>query len=123
MIPIYPETQNNMENMRNKWYKIVGNMPKRLANKLIIREFDLLTFGLSYLLYLACLLFSFYRYDLWYLVNIKCNKNEFFFRMQRLVIILLPILCYAGMVWNVCGSLLIFILKALHDDTQNMSVI
>lgn len=40
MIPVYSETQNNMENMRNKWYKIVGNTPKRLANKLIVREFE-----------------------------------------------------------------------------------
>lgn len=28
MIPVCGETQNNMENMRNKWYKIVGNAPK-----------------------------------------------------------------------------------------------
>jgi len=27
-----------MENMRNKWYKIVGNTPERLTNKLIARE-------------------------------------------------------------------------------------
>ena len=29
-----------MENMRNKRYKIVENTPKRLTNKLIIREFE-----------------------------------------------------------------------------------
>lgn len=40
MIPVCFETQNNMENMRNKWYKIVGNAPKILTNKLIIREFE-----------------------------------------------------------------------------------
>lgn len=40
MIPVWPEIQNNMENMRNKRYKIVGNTPKRLTNKLIIREFE-----------------------------------------------------------------------------------
>lgn len=40
MIPVWSETQNNMENMRNKRYKIVGNTPKRLMNKLIIREFE-----------------------------------------------------------------------------------
>lgn len=40
MIPVYSETQNNMENMRNKRYKIVENMPKRLTNRLIIREFE-----------------------------------------------------------------------------------
>lgn len=39
MIPVCGETQNNMENMRNKRYKIVGNMPEILTNKLIIREF------------------------------------------------------------------------------------
>jgi len=40
MIPVYSETQNNMENMRNKLYKIVGNAPKTLTNRLIIREFE-----------------------------------------------------------------------------------
>ena len=40
MIPVYSETQNNMEIMRNKRYKIVGNTPKRLTNKLIIKEFE-----------------------------------------------------------------------------------
>lgn len=40
MIPIYSENQDNMENMRNKQYKIVGNTPKILTNKLIIREFE-----------------------------------------------------------------------------------
>ena len=40
MIPVWSETQNNMENMRNKWYEIVGNTPRRLTNKLIIREFE-----------------------------------------------------------------------------------
>ena len=40
MIPVCSETQNNMENMRIKWDKIVENAPKRLANKLIIREFE-----------------------------------------------------------------------------------
>ena len=29
-----------MENMRNKWYKIVGNVPKILTNTLMIREFE-----------------------------------------------------------------------------------
>lgn len=38
MIPVYSENQNNTENMRNKRYKIVGNTPKRLINRLIIRE-------------------------------------------------------------------------------------
>ena len=27
MIPVCCETQNNMENMRNKWHKIAGNTP------------------------------------------------------------------------------------------------
>lgn len=40
MIPVHSEIQNNMENMRNKWYRIVGNAPERLTNKLIIREFE-----------------------------------------------------------------------------------
>ncbi len=40
MIPVYFENQNNMENMRNKWYKIVRNTPEILTNKLIIREFE-----------------------------------------------------------------------------------
>ena len=40
MIPVCCETQNNMENMRNKWYKIVGNTPKGLTNKLTIRKFE-----------------------------------------------------------------------------------
>lgn len=40
MIPVCSENQNNMENMRNKQYKIVGNTPKRLTNKLIIGEFE-----------------------------------------------------------------------------------
>lgn len=40
MIPVYSGIQNNMENMRNKWYKIVGNTPKILTNKLMIREFE-----------------------------------------------------------------------------------
>ena len=40
MIPVCSATQNNMENMRSKRYKIVGNTPKRLTNKLIIREFE-----------------------------------------------------------------------------------
>lgn len=40
MIPVYSENQNNMENMRNKLYKIVGNTPGRLTNKLMIREFE-----------------------------------------------------------------------------------
>lgn len=40
MIPVCSETQNNMENMRNKQYKIVGNTPRRLTNKLIVREFE-----------------------------------------------------------------------------------
>ena len=40
MIPVYSENQNNMENMRSKWYKIVGNTPGRLTNKLLIREFE-----------------------------------------------------------------------------------
>lgn len=40
MIPVYSETQNNMENMGNKRYKIVGNTPKRLMKKLIVREFE-----------------------------------------------------------------------------------
>ncbi len=33
MIPVFSETQNNMGNMRNKWYKIVGNTPERLTKK------------------------------------------------------------------------------------------
>lgn len=40
MIPVCSETQNNMENMRNKCYKIVGNAPEILTNKLMIREFE-----------------------------------------------------------------------------------
>lgn len=40
MIPVWCGKQNNMENMRNKWYKIVGNTPERLINKLMIREFE-----------------------------------------------------------------------------------
>jgi len=40
MIPVYSETQNNMENMRNKWYKIVGNTPGRSTNRLIVREIE-----------------------------------------------------------------------------------
>ena len=40
MIPVYSETQNNMENMRNKRYKIVGDTLKRLTNRLIAREFE-----------------------------------------------------------------------------------
>ena len=40
MIPVYSENQNNMENMRNKWYKIVENTPNRLTNMLMIREFE-----------------------------------------------------------------------------------
>lgn len=40
MIPVCSENQNNMDNIRNVQYKIVGNTPKRLANKLIIREFE-----------------------------------------------------------------------------------
>lgn len=38
---IYSETQNIMENMRNKWYKIVNNAPGGLINKLIIRVLEL----------------------------------------------------------------------------------
>lgn len=38
MIPVCSENQSNMENMRNKWYKIVGNAPEILTNKLMIRE-------------------------------------------------------------------------------------
>lgn len=37
MIPVCSVNQNNMENMRNKWYEIVGDAPGRLTNKLIIR--------------------------------------------------------------------------------------
>ncbi len=40
-IPVCSENQNNMENMRNKRYKIVGDTPERLTNKLIIREIEL----------------------------------------------------------------------------------
>ncbi len=40
MIPVCSATQNNMENMRNKWYKIVENTPERLTNRLIVREFE-----------------------------------------------------------------------------------
>lgn len=40
MILVYTENQNNMENMRNKHYYIVGNVPKRLTNKLSIKEFE-----------------------------------------------------------------------------------
>lgn len=40
MIPVCSENQNNMENMRNKQYKIIGNTPKRLIKKLIVREFE-----------------------------------------------------------------------------------
>lgn len=40
-IPVCSENQNNMENMQNKRYKIVGNTPERLTNKLIIREIEL----------------------------------------------------------------------------------
>lgn len=40
MIPVWCGNQNNMENMRNKRYKIVGNTPGRLTNKLMIREFE-----------------------------------------------------------------------------------
>lgn len=38
MIPVYSEIQNNMENMRNKRYKIAENTPIRLTKKLIVRE-------------------------------------------------------------------------------------
>ena len=40
MIPVCSENQNNMDNMRNKQYKIVGNTPGILTNRLIIREFE-----------------------------------------------------------------------------------
>lgn len=40
MIPVWSATQKNMENMRNKRYEIVENTPKRLTNKLIVREFE-----------------------------------------------------------------------------------
>ncbi len=40
MIPVYTENQNNMENIRNIRYEIVENTPKKLTNKLIIREFE-----------------------------------------------------------------------------------
>lgn len=40
MIPVCSENQNNMENMRNKQYKIVGNASERLTKKLIIREME-----------------------------------------------------------------------------------
>lgn len=40
MIPVCSENQNNMDNIRNKRYKIVGNTPEILTNKLIIREFE-----------------------------------------------------------------------------------
>ncbi len=40
MIPVYSENQNNMGNMRNKWYKIVGDTPETLTNELIIREYE-----------------------------------------------------------------------------------
>lgn len=30
MILVCSETQNNMENMRNKWYEIVGNTPNNI---------------------------------------------------------------------------------------------
>lgn len=47
MIPVYSETQNSMENMRNTWYKIMGNTPVRLINELIVRENVLLNMGVS----------------------------------------------------------------------------
>ena len=40
MMPVWSETQNNMENMQNKWHEIAGNTPNRLTNKLIVREFE-----------------------------------------------------------------------------------
>ncbi len=40
MISVCSETKNNMETIRNKWYKIVGNTPKKLTNMLIIRKFE-----------------------------------------------------------------------------------
>lgn len=40
MIPVYSETQNNMGSIRNMWYKIVGNMPVKLTNRLIVRELE-----------------------------------------------------------------------------------
>ncbi len=46
MIPVCSETQNNMENIRNKWYEIVENTPKELTNKLIIRG-RITTYGLE----------------------------------------------------------------------------
>lgn len=40
MLPVCSKNQNNMENMRNKQYKIVGNTPIKLTYKLIVREFE-----------------------------------------------------------------------------------
>lgn len=40
MMSVYFENQNNMENMRNKRYKIVENVPKGLTNKLIVKELE-----------------------------------------------------------------------------------